>query len=74
MIRLRIPPLRERRDEIPALVRHFLTVSAAEFKKGDVGVAEETMEHLLLCRWPGNGRQDRSPIPTSRWSSRSTRS
>ncbi len=57
VIRLRIPPLRERRDEIPALVRHFLTVSAAEFKKGDVGVSEETMEHLLLCRWPGNVRQ-----------------
>ena len=57
VIRLRIPPLRERRDEIPALVRHFLALSAAEFKKGDVRVSEETMEHLLLCRWPGNVRQ-----------------
>ena len=57
VIRLRIPPLRERRDEIPALVRHFLAVSAAEFKKGDVRVSEEIMEHLLLCRWPGNVRQ-----------------
>ena len=27
------------------------------FKKGDVRVSEETMEHLLLCRWPGNVRQ-----------------
>ena len=57
VIRLRIPPLRERRDEIPALVRHFVAQSAAEFKKGDVRVSEEIMEHLLLCRWSGNVRQ-----------------
>jgi hydrogenase-4 transcriptional activator len=57
VIRLRILPLRERRDEIPALVRHFLALSAADFKKGEVRVSEEIMEHLLLCRWPGNVRQ-----------------
>jgi hydrogenase-4 transcriptional activator len=57
VIRLRILPLRERRDEIPALVRHFVAQSAAEFKKGDVRVSEDIMEHLLLCRWPGNVRQ-----------------
>ena len=60
VIRLRILPLRERRDEIPALVRHFLTQSAAEFNKENVRVSEEMMEHLLLCRWPGNVRQPRT--------------
>jgi DNA-binding NtrC family response regulator len=54
---LRINPLRERRDEIPALVRHFLTQFSAEYKKGDIRVSDDTMEHLLLCRWPGNVRQ-----------------
>jgi DNA-binding NtrC family response regulator len=62
VIRLKIPPLRERRDEIPALVRHFVAQSSGEFKKGDVRVSEETMEHLLLCRWPGNIRQLQNEI------------
>ena len=57
VIRLAIPPLRERRDEIPALVHHFAARAASEFKKGRVRVAEETMEHLLLYPWPGNIRQ-----------------
>jgi len=62
VIRLKIPPLRERRDEIPALVRHFVGLFAGEFKKGDVRVSDEAMEHLLLCRWPGNVRQLQNEI------------
>ena len=62
MTRLRILPRRERRDEIPALVRHFLTLSAAEFKKGTLRLSEEIMEHLLLCRWPGNVRLLRNEV------------
>jgi transcriptional regulator with PAS, ATPase and Fis domain len=57
VIRLRIPPLRERRDEIPALVNYFVGRAADEFHKGHVRVAEETMEYLLLYDWPGNVRQ-----------------
>jgi len=57
VIRLAIPPLRERRDEVPALVHHFVARAAAEFSKGRVRIAEETMEHLLLYPWPGNIRQ-----------------
>jgi DNA-binding NtrC family response regulator/tetratricopeptide (TPR) repeat protein len=62
VIRLRIPPLRERRDEIPALVGHFVAQSAAEFKKGDIRASEDVMEHLLLYRWPGNVRQLQNEI------------
>ena len=57
VVRLSIPPLRERRDEIPGFVNHFITRAADEFKKGQLRVAEETMERLLLYRWPGNVRQ-----------------
>ncbi len=56
-VRLEIPPLRERRDELPALVHHFLARAAIEFKKGNVRIAEDTMERLLLAPWPGNIRQ-----------------
>ena len=57
VVRLSIPPLRERRDEIPAFVNHFVARAADEFKKGTFRVADETMERLLLYRWPGNVRQ-----------------
>jgi DNA-binding NtrC family response regulator/tetratricopeptide (TPR) repeat protein len=57
VICLTIPPLRERRDEIPGLVHHFVAKAAGEFGKGRVRVAEETMERLVLYAWPGNVRQ-----------------
>jgi len=57
VVRLSIPPLRERRDEIPGFVNHFVSRAAGEFQKGYLRVAEETMERLLLYRWPGNVRQ-----------------
>src|SRR4029077_13272366 len=57
VICLSIPPLRERRDEIPGLVHHFVAKAASEFGKGSVRVAEETMERLVLYAWPGNVRQ-----------------
>jgi transcriptional regulator with PAS, ATPase and Fis domain len=57
VIRLRIAPLRERRDEIPGLVNYFVGRAAEEFRKGAVRLAEETMEYLLLYTWPGNVRQ-----------------
>ena len=62
VVRLAIPPLRERRDEIPGLVHHFVNRAASEFKKGRVRIAEETMEHLLLYQWPGNVRQLQNEI------------
>ena len=57
VVRFRIPPLRERREEIAPLAEHFLQKAAREFKKGHLRLAEETMEYLVLFRWPGNVRQ-----------------
>jgi DNA-binding NtrC family response regulator len=57
VVRLSLKPLRERRDEIPGLVNHFVVRAAQEFGKGQLEIAEETMERLLLYRWPGNVRQ-----------------
>ena len=57
IVRLHVPPLRERRVEIPALANHYLRKFAQENHKGDLRLAEETMEYLVLYRWPGNVRQ-----------------
>jgi DNA-binding NtrC family response regulator len=62
VIRLTILPLRERRDEIPALIHHFVARSARDLAKGTVRVAEETMERFLLYKWPGNVRQLQNEI------------
>jgi transcriptional regulator with PAS, ATPase and Fis domain len=62
VIRLSLRPLRERRDEIPTLVSHFLMAAAEEFKKPHVRLAEETMEHLVFHHWPGNVRQLQNEI------------
>jgi DNA-binding NtrC family response regulator len=57
IVRLHMPPLRERRVEIPAFANHYLQKYAKELGKGDLRLAEETMEYLVLYRWPGNVRQ-----------------
>jgi DNA-binding NtrC family response regulator len=56
-VRYRLPPLRERREEIPALVEHFLALYSAEFRKARVRIADETLDYLLFYSWPGNVRQ-----------------
>jgi DNA-binding NtrC family response regulator len=57
IVRLHVPPLRERRVEIPALAHHYLQRHAQECGKGELRLSEETMEYLVLYRWPGNVRQ-----------------
>jgi two-component system response regulator GlrR len=57
VIRLTLPPLRERRDDIPLLARHFLNKYAAQFRIPPPDITVETMEMLSLYDWPGNVRE-----------------
>ncbi len=57
VVPFRLPPLRERREEVPPLAEHFLNRAAREFGKERLRLSEETMEYLVLYRWPGNVRQ-----------------
>ncbi len=57
VVHFRMPPLRERREEIPLFVDRFLRQYADEHDKPGLRVAEETLEYLLLYNWPGNVRQ-----------------
>ena len=54
---LRIPPLRERREDIPLLAEHFLRSHAAEAKKQVRGFTSGAMEAMLSYGWPGNVRE-----------------
>ncbi len=52
-----VPPLRERREDIPVLAQHFLRKSAAAAGKTVLGLARPTLERLGAYRWPGNVRE-----------------
>jgi len=57
IVRLAIPPLRDRREEIPPLVQHYLRKYGEEHRKGCLSLTDEALEYLLLFPWPGNVRQ-----------------
>jgi DNA-binding NtrC family response regulator len=57
VVHLRVPPLRERREEIPTLAQHYIRRFGDEQKKGQLTLSDETLEYLLLYSWPGNIRQ-----------------
>ncbi|HZH32472.1 MAG TPA: sigma 54-interacting transcriptional regulator [Pyrinomonadaceae bacterium] len=57
VIRLRVPPLRERRSEIPTLVNHYIGHYAQKFVRSDIRITPETIDLLMVCDWPGNIRQ-----------------
>src|SRR5687768_8028220 len=52
-----VPPLRDRREDIPALVHAFLVSAASRMKKDVTSVSPEAMTTLMNYRWPGNVRQ-----------------
>ncbi|MEZ4437444.1 MAG: sigma 54-interacting transcriptional regulator [Polyangiaceae bacterium] len=54
---LRVPPLRERRDDIPRLVSHFLERYSAEIGKAVAGISAEAEHILVAYDWPGNVRE-----------------
>jgi formate hydrogenlyase transcriptional activator len=54
---IQIPPLRHRADDIPQLVRHFVSIHAKRMNKNIDQIPTETMESLLRYRWPGNIRE-----------------
>ncbi len=56
-IEIRLPPLRERRDDIPLLAGHFLSTYAKRYRKQLSGFDEGAIRGLLAHAWPGNVRE-----------------
>jgi transcriptional regulator with PAS, ATPase and Fis domain/Tfp pilus assembly protein PilF len=57
VIRLQVPPLRERRSEIPTIVNYYINHYSAKFGRRDIQLTPQTIDLLMVCEWPGNVRQ-----------------
>lgn len=57
VVTIQVPPLRERRGDIPQLAQHFLQKYAREFKKDVRAFSTEAMQELVKKEWPGNIRE-----------------
>lgn len=57
VVTMALPPLTERRDDIPALANHFLRQTASRYGKPITSFAPEASELLVAAAWPGNVRQ-----------------
>ena len=57
VVGLTVPPLRERREDIPLLVQHFLEIFAERNRKPIKGLTPQAMDRLIRYSWPGNVRE-----------------
>jgi len=60
MVTLDLPPLRQRKEDIPALFHHFLLVAAARYGKAAPALPANSLQDLLSHDWPGNVRELRN--------------
>lgn len=56
-ITLLLPPLRQRKDDIPLLVNHFMKKYEELYKKEELQLSSQVLDNLLTFNWPGNVRQ-----------------
>ncbi|CAN5407113.1 hypothetical protein BH10ACI1_BH10ACI1_04580 [soil metagenome] len=57
VIRLRVPPLRERRSEIPPIINYYVNHYSSKFKRNNITITPQTIDLLMVCEWEGNVRQ-----------------
>jgi DNA-binding NtrC family response regulator len=56
-VEINVPPLRDRREDIPALAAHFLARYVARYKRPIEGFEPSALQHMLTYPWPGNVRE-----------------
>lgn len=57
VIQLHLPPLRDRREEVPLLAEHFLARYSQQIGKEGISIGSDAMDSLMHYDWPGNARQ-----------------
>jgi two-component system C4-dicarboxylate transport response regulator DctD len=60
VVTIELPPLRERREDIPVLLEHFMLLAAGRFNRPPPQVTTEQMHRLMAHHWPGNVRELRN--------------
>jgi len=65
VIKIKIPPLRKRKEDIPLFIFHFLEMFSKEYGKPIKGIKESAMEKLLSYKWPGNVRELKNAIESA---------
>ncbi len=72
VINIQIPPIRERREDIPLLARHFIERLSHELKKNVTDIADGGLKILMNYDWPGNARELENAIERAMVSCRQT--
>ena len=62
VVELRLPPLRERREDIPLLIRHFIDEISADAGRSVQDISPEALEMMKGYSWPGNVRELRNTL------------
>jgi two-component system response regulator HydG len=57
VLEIELPPLRERREDIPLLINHFVTLFNKSYKKNIEGISQEALKIFMDYSWPGNVRE-----------------
>jgi DNA-binding NtrC family response regulator len=57
VIPVKLPPLRDRREDIPLLVQHFLQKLSTDQGRGPASMSQEALRRMMAYHWPGNVRQ-----------------
>lgn len=61
-VEIKLPPLRERREDIPLLIDHFLQLYAKKYQKDELSIDPDTLRQLQSYSWPGNIRELRHAV------------
>ncbi|HEY3365023.1 MAG TPA: sigma-54-dependent Fis family transcriptional regulator [Symbiobacteriaceae bacterium] len=62
IVTLQLPPIRERREDIPVLVAHFLQELCNRYHRPDMSMSGEALDRLMAYDWPGNVRELRNVV------------
>jgi two-component system response regulator HydG len=57
VLEIALPPLRERREDIPLLINHFLTLFNKSYRKSIEGISQDALKIFMIYPWPGNVRE-----------------
>jgi len=60
VVNIEVPPLRERREDIPLLMEHFMLMASSRYGRPHPSVSDDQMHRLMAHGWPGNVRELRN--------------